>query len=164
MRIIRVLIIGLAIISFGCTDDPVEEFDEIAQYAADLTAIDKYINENNLASDTLHHWTGIRYIIKEEGTGIRAFKGNQIEVEYEGRLLNDVVFDSGILGADYPVLLNLSSGIIYGWYYMCQEMDEGDKFTVFIPSKYAYGQRGGGDEIPPNSPLIFEMHMLKVGE
>lgn len=133
-------------------------FDELAQFEADLENIDQYIAENGLAGDTIHHWTGIRYIIKEEGGGIRARAGDPIKVDYSGRLLDDTEFDSGT----FTTILNAGK-MINGWYHMCQEMDEGDKFTVFIPSRYAYGESGSGS-IPPNSPLIFEMYMIRVGE
>ena len=162
MKIIKFLLIALAAISFGCEEEEAS-FDNVAQLAEDLQAIDKYINDNNLTSDTLHHWTGIRYIINEKGSGIRAKEGDQIEVEYEGRFLTDEIFDSGVFGDDPPIVLNLVS-MIPGWYFMCQEMDEGDKFTIFLPSQFGYGQRGSGNSIPPNTPLIFDMKMLKVGE
>lgn len=163
MKVTKFLFISLALLGLGCSTQEEEDmFDEAAQFEADLEAIDQYIVDNGLTDDTIHHSTGIRYIIKEEGTGIKPRVGDVIKVDYAGRLLDDTVFDSGENG---PFETNLNTGrMILGWYYICQEMNEGDKFTVFIPSLYGYGKNGSGGSVPPNSPLIFEMHMLRVGE
>jgi FKBP-type peptidyl-prolyl cis-trans isomerase FklB len=40
-------------------------------------------------------------------------------------------------------------------------METGEKATVFIPSPYAYGRPGKGN-IGPNTPLIFELELIKV--
>jgi FKBP-type peptidyl-prolyl cis-trans isomerase len=37
----------------------------------------------------------------------------------------------------------------------------GDKATLFIPSNLAYGERGAGNVIPPNSNIIFEIEFLE---
>ena len=40
-------------------------------------------------------------------------------------------------------------------------MGFGDKAIVFIPANLAYGERGAGGVIPPNTMLIFELEMLE---
>jgi len=162
MKGLKYLLIGIVVLGLGCSEEE-DTFDEVAQYAEDLTAIDKYITDNNLANDTLHHWTGIRYIIHDEGTGIDARVGDKILVDYKGYFLDDEVFDEGLFGDDPPVILN-SGSMISGWYYMCQEMSEGDVYTIFLPSVYAYGENGSGTSIPPNTPLVFDLELIRVGE
>jgi hypothetical protein len=41
-------------------------------------------------------------------------------------------------------------------------MTYGDKAIIFIPSKLAYGERGAGGVIPPNTNIIFELEMIEV--
>jgi FKBP-type peptidyl-prolyl cis-trans isomerase len=42
-------------------------------------------------------------------------------------------------------------------------MTLGDHLKVTCPSDTAYGSRGAGGLIPPNSDLIFEIEMLSFG-
>ena len=40
-------------------------------------------------------------------------------------------------------------------------MSFGDKMVFYIPSNLAYGEQGGGDVIPPNANIIFEVELLE---
>lgn len=42
-------------------------------------------------------------------------------------------------------------------------MKVGGERVITIPSKLAYGSKGSGAEIPPDSDLIFEVKVMKVG-
>jgi FKBP-type peptidyl-prolyl cis-trans isomerase len=52
--------------------------------------------------------------------------------------------------------------VIPGWTEALQLMEEGSKWQLFIPAKLAYGERGAGAQIGPNSTLIFDVELLKV--
>jgi FKBP-type peptidyl-prolyl cis-trans isomerase FklB len=52
--------------------------------------------------------------------------------------------------------------VIPGWTEALQKMKEGDKWQLFVPSKLAYGERGAGREIGPNSTLVFEVELIAV--
>jgi peptidylprolyl isomerase len=82
---------------------------------------------------------------------------SNIQLNYKGYLLNGKVFDSG-----NNVTFNLSK-LIEGWQVGLVHFSEGDKGRLFIPSGLAYGTTGSGS-IPPNSPLIFDITLLKVLE
>ncbi len=42
-------------------------------------------------------------------------------------------------------------------------MNAGGERVITIPSKLGYGSKGSGEDIPPDSDLVFEVKVLKVG-
>jgi len=52
--------------------------------------------------------------------------------------------------------------VIPGWTEALQLMKEGDKWQLFIPAKLAYGERGAGGKIGPNSALLFDVELLSI--
>ena len=52
--------------------------------------------------------------------------------------------------------------MIKGWTEALQLMKEGDIWELTIPSELAYGSRGAGADIGPNSVLIFKVELIKV--
>ena len=52
--------------------------------------------------------------------------------------------------------------LIRGWNEGLQLMRPGAKHRLFVPPELAYGERGGGSKIGPNSTLVFEIELLSV--
>ena len=42
-------------------------------------------------------------------------------------------------------------------------MKVASKYQLFIPPNLAYAERGAGQDIGPNSTLIFEVELLSIG-
>jgi len=42
------------------------------------------------------------------------------------------------------------------------KMREGENILAYIPSKQGYGEEGGGDVIPPNSDLVFDLTLRSI--
>jgi len=104
--------------------------------------------------------TGLQYIIKEEGSGANPIAADQVEVHYEGKLLDGTVFDSSIERGT-PAKFGLTQ-VIPGWTEGLQLMKPGAKYTFFIPSDLAYGPRGKGPQIGANETLIFEVELIAI--
>jgi FKBP-type peptidyl-prolyl cis-trans isomerase FklB len=104
--------------------------------------------------------SGLQYKVSKSGAGKSPKATDSVKVHYHGTLIDGTVFDSSIergMPITFPV-----NGVIAGWTEALQLMKEGDKWTLYIPSKLAYGERGPGGKIGPNSTLIFEVELLSV--
>jgi FKBP-type peptidyl-prolyl cis-trans isomerase FklB len=104
--------------------------------------------------------SGLQYKILKEGTGASPQAIDNVTVHYRGTLIDGTEFDSSHK-RNQPATFRVS-GVIPGWTEALQMMKPGAKWQLFIPAKLAYGERGTGSAIPPNSTLIFEVELLKV--
>ena len=57
----------------------------------------------------------------------------------------------------------VANRVIRGWTEGLGLLGEGGKATLYIPADLAYGERGNRD-IEPNSVLVFDVEVLKVGK
>jgi len=154
-----------------------EEFVKMEedQLAMDIQILDDYLRQENIDAEV--HDSGLRYVINETGTGATAQNGQQVRVNYTGRLLNGNMFDTsnaelakegGVYNpgrepySPYTFQLGTRSAID-GWDIGIGLLNVGAKATLYIPSKYGYGPRGYGPSIPPNSVLIFDVELVSIG-
>lgn len=106
--------------------------------------------------------SGLRFKILQKGTGKKAEKGNLVSVHYKGQLLDGTVFDSSYKRKE-PIEFKVGIGqVIPGWDEGILLLQVGDKARFVIPSDLAYGSRGAGGVIPPNTPLIFDVELVKA--
>lgn len=123
--------------------------------------------------------SGLAYKITEKGTGVKPAKGATFYFHYAGYFEDGTLFDSsyeevnkvyGKFDANraaqngyqaFPFEAGKKEGMIPGFIEGLDNMAFGDKAVVFIPSNLAYGERGAGGVIPPNTTLVFELEMLE---
>ncbi|MEO0473728.1 MAG: FKBP-type peptidyl-prolyl cis-trans isomerase [Bacteroidota bacterium] len=102
--------------------------------------------------------SGLQYEVLREGDGPQPTADNTVTVHYEGRLLNEKIFDSSYQRGEtieFPL-----RNVIPGWTEGVQLMKTGSKFRFYIPSDLAYGPRGAGNDIGPNETLIFDIELV----
>ena len=109
--------------------------------------------------------------VLKEGTGmVKPVFTDSVATHYRGQLIplydgSKVVFDQSFQGdlnleVAVPVVFSVG-GVIPGWTTALQEMREGDRWEVYIPSDLGYGSIVSG-EIPSYSTLIFDMTLVKL--
>jgi len=104
--------------------------------------------------------SGLQYKVITEGTGPKPTASDTVVCNYRGTLIDGKEFDSSYKRgepATFPV-----GGVIKGWTEALQMMPVGSKWQLFIPSDLAYGERGAGAEIGPDSTLIFEVELMSI--
>jgi FKBP-type peptidyl-prolyl cis-trans isomerase FklB len=97
-----------------------------------------------------------------KGDGASPKATDTVSVHYTGTLIDGKEFDSSYRRgqpASFPV-----NGVIKGWTEALQLMKPGSKWQLVIPSELAYGERGAGRDIGPNSTLIFDVELLSIKE
>mgnify|MGYP003410052392 CR=1 FL=1 len=106
--------------------------------------------------------SGLQYKVITAGKGRQPTAEDTVTVNYRGTLIDGTEFDSSYKRnqpATFPV-----KGVIPGWTEALQLMKEGSKWMLYLPSAIAYGERGAGGMIGPNSALIFEVELLTIGK
>ncbi|HUH25761.1 MAG TPA: peptidylprolyl isomerase [Flavobacterium sp.] len=154
-----------------------------AQENADK-AIEGVINETvqtltNAKSKATTNNSGLSYFVFEKGNGGKPKTGDKINVAYAGYFENGRLFDTSLeeVATKYNVLdkqrqaanaytpipfeYGQKTGLIPGFIEGIEQLNIGDKAYIFIPSHLAYGERGAGSVIPPNTNLVFELHITK---
>ena len=105
--------------------------------------------------------SGVRFIIQKNGTGTKPTSGRTVRVNYKGSFLDGRVFDNSDMRG--PIEFKVGTGdVIPGWDEMVLDMRICERRLAIIPPELAYGERGAGGVIPPNSFLIFEMELVGV--
>jgi FKBP-type peptidyl-prolyl cis-trans isomerase len=120
----------------------------------------KFLSENASKPGIKTTPSGLQYEVLTEGTGPKPSATSTVEVHYEGRLLNGMIFDSSYKRKEsisFPL-----NRVIPGWTEGLQLMPTGSKYRLYIPSELAYGARGAGADIPPNSALIFDVELIAI--
>ena len=121
---------------------------------------EKFLAENKSKKDVFTTESGLQYQVVTEGTGDKPNATDKVKVHYTGTLLDGTKFDSSVDRGEpmeFPV-----NGVIKGWTEVLQLMPVGSKYIVWIPSDLAYGERGAGQDIKPNSTLKFEIELLEI--
>ena len=106
--------------------------------------------------------SGLQYFLHEEGTGDKVQQGDMVEVHYYGVLMNGNMFDNSFARGE-PFRFQVGMGqVIPGWDEGLSLLKEGDKATIFIPSKLGYGDAGAPPNIPGKSDLAFYVEIVKT--
>ena len=119
--------------------------------------------------------SGLKYVVTQKGTGVKPAEGTTFYFHYAGYFENGNLFDSSIASVAkeygkydanrdaqkgyqaFPFVAGKKDGMIPGFIEALGMMTDGEKAIFFLPSNLAYGEKGAGGVIPPNSTLIFEI-------
>lgn len=134
------------------------------QAPVDDKIIQDYLAKNNIKAQKTA--LGVYYVIHKDGKGELIQKGQKVTSVYTGRTLEGKIFDTNAdstKGHKEPFSFTVGTGmVIPGWDDGAQVLKKGSKATLYVPSQLAYGPRGAGGEIGPNTVLMFDMEITDV--
>lgn len=140
--------------------NPPQHTGDIAVSELNTLADQQFLETNKQHKDIKTTASGLQYRILNPGQGTAPSAQDTVTVDYEGKLVDGTVFDSSYKRgqpATFPV-----SGVIQGWQEALQLMQSGATWEVFVPAELAYGTQGVPGVIPPNSALIFKIHLIAI--
>jgi len=121
---------------------------------------DEFLRINKEKTGVVTLPSGLQYEVLKAGKGAKPKAADKVKCHYHGTLINGAVFDSSVERGQ-PAVFGVSQ-VISGWVEALQLMSVGSKWRLFIPSELAYGERGAGEMIGPDSALIFDVELLDI--
>lgn len=130
--------------------------------AADANAKqgEEFLKKNKTRDDVTELESGLQYKVIAAGDGKKPSAEDTVVVHYRGTLIDGTEFDSSYSRGE-PAELGVNR-VIKGWQEALQLMPVGSKWQLAIPSALAYGERGAGNLIGPNSTLLFDIELLAI--
>jgi len=130
------------------------------QYGENREAGEKFLAENAKKDGVVTLPSGLQYKVIKEGAGKIPADTSTVTVHYEGRLINDSVFDSSYK-RNQPMTVRANQNI-KGFTEALTKMPAGSVWEVYIPQDLAYAERQAGAMIKPFSALIFKIELVDV--
>jgi FKBP-type peptidyl-prolyl cis-trans isomerase FklB len=128
-------------------------------YGPNKEAGEKFLAANAKKAGVKTLAGGVQYKVIKEGTGAIPADTSLVKVHYEGRLINDTIFDSSYKRGE-PATFRANQ-VIKGWTEALTHMPAGSIWEVYIPQELAYGERAQRN-IDPFSALIFKIELIEV--
>ena len=130
--------------------------------ADSATALAAKFASNTLPSNVQTTPSGLKYLILKEGTGKVSADGDYTFVQYYGCTKAGKRFDESFQkGQPFPFLVGIQP-VIPAWDEAVKIFKEGTTGVIFVPAALAYGAKGQGKDIAPNTDLVFYMEILKT--
>jgi FKBP-type peptidyl-prolyl cis-trans isomerase len=131
-----------------------------------LSGNNDLIIETRQSSDTLFLEGGIYITYFKKGEGALIQEDDVVLIDYKSKLTDGKVFDTNEkIGKPIPFMVGWSMQTS-GWDIALTKLREGDEVSVFLPAKYARGDKGIPDLVPPGAVNIIELkiHAIKQPE
>ncbi len=122
---------------------------------------EKFLAENAKKPGVKVLPSGLQYKVIKAGQGEVPKATDEVEVIYEGRLIDGTVFDATSKHGGSKTDKFRAGNLIKGWTEALTTMPVGSKWQLYIPYELAYGERQAG-QIPPYSTLIFDLELVSI--
>lgn len=117
-----------------------------------------FLEKNSKKEGVIETESGLQYKVIEEGDGDKPDEKANITVHQRCQLVNGTVIED-TYRANEPSEVAMPE-LIEGYQEGIMLMRKNARYKFFIPSELAWGQKGTGTKIPPNSVLIFDVKLI----
>ncbi len=122
--------------------------------------------------------SGLKMFTTKNGSGVKPRTGTKVKIDYAGFFKDGRLFDTSVLGVakkfnqyderkdqanayhPFDMVYSKEAKLVPGFREGMLNMEYGQKAILFIPSHLAYGEKGAGRIIPPNTDLVFEIEIV----
>lgn len=152
---------------FSCSKDTTTTpaYDATKQALKDDSLLQAFFSNRNLNhsdSGLIKTSSGLYYrILKRQPDSVKVDSGRFVYVRYEGRLLNDTLFDSNLFSSRAFIFEAGTGTVIKGWDEGITKFRKGEEGYLYIPSVLGYRNLAQG-KIPSNSPLRFFIRVTNL--
>jgi FKBP-type peptidyl-prolyl cis-trans isomerase len=154
----------ILVIPGSCTKSNTDGvFDTAKQARIDSDTLVSYLNKNNLTDSVTKTSSGLYYRItkKQPVDSLLITKGKRVFVRYEGRLLNNTIFDSNLNSSTAFRFTPGNGSVIKAWEEGILYFRKGEEGYLYLPSGLGYGNNPQS-KIPANSCLRFFIRVTNV--
>ena len=120
---------------------------------------DAFLADNGKKDGVVTLASGLQYKIVKPAEGKKPTDADTVTCNYRGTLIDGTEFDKSEAGQ--PATFQVGA-VIPGFKEALKLMPVGSTWQFFIPPNLAYGDRGAGNVIGPNTTLIFEVELISI--
>lgn len=126
----------------------------------ELRQIELYMGDNEISVEPAK--PGVYFIVFKEGKGDYPKPGDKVEIKYTGSFLNGEMFDASGKN-NQNLIYTLGDGThLLAWEEAIATMRPGGVARLILTSGNAYGAAGLGP-VPPNTPILFDIELVRSG-
>ncbi len=144
--------------------DSLDNIEKITRWTNEIKEINKFVKDEGyeMRIDTV---SGIRYQFHEikSDSAKKAYDRCKVKFHLIGKMFDGTeFFNSYTSGQIQVITLDRSQIKPIGIYDAIIKMKSGEKMSCILPFDLAFGAKGIDGIIPPFSPLLYEIYVLKI--
>lgn len=118
-------------------------------------------DRNIVIGDTLRTESGLKYLYTKVGTGRPVETGSKVWTYLALSINGKEIWNTYDMKDSSFVFVANKDRMIKGFTEVTMKLREGDEIVAILPPDIAYGERGSGNDVPPNSTLVYTRYAMK---